>query len=129
MTAKILVVEDEEPLCVLLQYNLEAEGFRVTCVARGDEAELAVAEDAPDLIILDWMLPGISGLELCRRLRSGRQASAVPILMLTARGEEADRIRGLTTGADDYVVKPFSVPELLARVKAILRRASPERLA
>ena len=129
MTAKILVVEDEEPLSVLLQYNLEAEGFRVTCLARGDEAELAVAEDPPDLIILDWMLPGISGIELCRRLRSGRQASAVPILMLTARGEESDRIRGLTTGADDYVVKPFSVPELLARVKAILRRASPERVA
>jgi two-component system phosphate regulon response regulator PhoB len=129
MNAKILVVEDEESLAVLLQYNLEAEGFRVTSVARGDEAELAVSEDTPDLIILDWMLPGISGLELCRRLRSGRTARAVPIIMLTARGEEGDRIRGLTTGADDYVVKPFSVPELMARVKAILRRASPERLA
>jgi two-component system, OmpR family, phosphate regulon response regulator PhoB len=129
MTATILVVEDEEPLAVLLQYNLEAEGFQVTTVARGDEAELAVAETPPDLIILDWMLPGISGIELCRRLRSGRNATAVPIIMLTARGEESDRIRGLTTGADDYVVKPFSVPELLARVKAILRRASPERLA
>ena len=129
MTAKILVVEDEEPLAVLLQYNLEAEGFRVAAVQRGDEAELAVAEDPPDLIILDWMLPGISGIELCRRLRSGRQASAIPIILLTARGEESDRIRGLTTGADDYVVKPFSVPELLARVKAILRRSNPERLA
>jgi two-component system phosphate regulon response regulator PhoB len=129
MTPTILVVEDEEPLAVLLQYNLEAEGFQVTTVARGDEAELAVAETPPDLIILDWMLPGISGIELCRRLRSGRNATAVPIIMLTALGEESDRIRGLTTGADDYVVKPFSVPELLARVKAILRRASPERLA
>jgi two-component system, OmpR family, phosphate regulon response regulator PhoB len=129
MTAKILVVEDEEPLAVLLQYNLEAEGFRVVTAQKGDEAEIAVAEDPPDLIILDWMLPGISGLELCRRLRSGKQARAIPIIMLTARGEESDRIRGLTTGADDYVVKPFSVPELMARVKAILRRASPERLA
>jgi two-component system phosphate regulon response regulator PhoB len=129
MTAKILVVEDEEPLTVLLQYNLEAEGFRVVTVRRGDEAEIAVAEEAPDLIILDWMLPGASGLEVCRRLRAGRQARAIPIIMLTARGEEGDRIRGLTTGADDYVVKPFSVPELMARVKAILRRASPERLA
>jgi two-component system, OmpR family, phosphate regulon response regulator PhoB len=129
MTAKVLVVEDEEPLAVLLQYNLEAEGFRVRAVQRGDEVELAVSEDLPDLIILDWMLPGISGIELCRRLRSGRHAQNIPIIMLTARGEESDRIRGLTTGADDYVVKPFSVPELLARVKAILRRSSPERLA
>jgi two-component system, OmpR family, phosphate regulon response regulator PhoB len=129
MTAKILVVEDEEPLIVLLQYNLEAEGFRVTSAQKGDEAEIAVAEDPPDLIILDWMLPGISGLELCRRLRGGRHARHIPIIMLTARGEEGDRIRGLTTGADDYVVKPFSVPELMARIKAILRRASPERLA
>ena len=129
MTAKILVVEDEEALAMLLQYNLEAEGFGVVTVHKGDEAEIAVAEDLPDLIILDWMLPGISGLELCRRLRSGRHARAIPIIMLTARGEESDRIRGLTTGADDYVVKPFSVPELMARVKAILRRASPERLA
>jgi two-component system, OmpR family, phosphate regulon response regulator PhoB len=129
MIAKVLVVEDEESLAVLLQYNLEAEGFRVVAVQKGDEAELAVAEEAPDLIILDWMLPGISGLELCRRLRSRRQARAIPIIMLTARGEEGDRIRGLTTGADDYVVKPFSVPELMARVKALLRRASPERLA
>jgi two-component system phosphate regulon response regulator PhoB len=129
MTAKVLVVEDEEPLAVLLQYNLEAEGFRVIAARRGDEAEIIVAEDPPDLIILDWMLPGLSGLELCRRLRSGRFARHIPIIILTARGEEGDRIRGLTTGADDYVVKPFSVPELMARVKAILRRASPERLA
>lgn len=129
MTAKVLVVEDEEPLAVLLQYNLEAEGFRVVSTTRGDEAEIVVAEDPPDLIILDWMLPGLSGLELCRRLRSGRHARSIPIILLTARGEEGDRIRGLTTGADDYVVKPFSVPELMARVKAILRRASPERLA
>jgi two-component system phosphate regulon response regulator PhoB len=129
MTAKILVVEDEEPLALLLRYNLEAEGFKVKVANRGDEAEIAVAEDQPDLIVLDWMLPGLSGLELCRRWRTGRTTRDIPILILTARGEETDRIRGLTTGADDYVVKPFSVPELMARIKAILRRASPERIA
>ncbi len=129
MNAKVLVVEDEEPLATLLQYNLEAEGFRVAISSRGDEAEIAVSEDPPDLIILDWMLPGLSGIELCRRLRSGKVSRSIPILMLTARGGEQDRIRGLTTGADDSVVKPFSVPELMARVKAILRRANPERLA
>jgi len=129
MNAKVLVVEDEEPLATLLQYNLEAEGFRVAIATRGDEAEIAVSEDPPDLIILDWMLPGLSGIELCRRLRAGKMSRSIPILMLTARGGEQDRIRGLTTGADDYVVKPFSVPELMARVKAILRRANPERLA
>lgn len=129
MTAKVLVAEDEEPLALVLQYNLEAEGFRVTIVNRGDDAELAIQEDPPDLIILDWMLPGLSGIELCRRLRAGKAPCSIPILILTARGGEQDRIRGLTTGADDYVVKPFSVPELMARVKAILRRASPGRLA
>jgi two-component system, OmpR family, phosphate regulon response regulator PhoB len=129
MTAKVLVVEDEEPLALLLQYNLEAEGFRVAVVNRGDDAELAIQEEPPDLIILDWMLPGLSGIELCRRLRAGKAPCSIPILILTARGGEQDRIRGLTTGADDYVVKPFSVPELMARVKAILRRASPGRLA
>jgi two-component system, OmpR family, phosphate regulon response regulator PhoB len=128
MTAKVLVVEDEEPLAMLLRYNLEAEGFTVTVATRGEEAEVAVAEDAPDLIVLDWMLPGISGLELCRRLRTGHVGRNIPILMLTARSEETDRIRGLTTGADDYLVKPFSLPELLARVRAILRRTSPARL-
>jgi two-component system phosphate regulon response regulator PhoB len=129
MNAKILIVEDEEALALLLQYNLEAEGFRVSLAQRGDEAEVAISEDPPDLIILDWMLPGLSGIELCRRLRAGKTARPIPILILTARGEEQDRIRGLTVGADDYVVKPFSVPELLARVRAILRRASPARIA
>jgi two-component system phosphate regulon response regulator PhoB len=129
MSAKVLVVEDEEPLALLLQYNLEAEGFRVSLASRGDEAEAAIGEDPPDLIVLDWMLPGLSGIELCRRLRSGKTARGIPILILTARGEEQDRIRGLTVGADDYVVKPFSVPELIARVHAILRRASPQRVA
>ncbi len=129
MNAKVLIVEDEEALALLLQYNLEAEGFRVSLAQRGDEAEAAIREEPPDLIILDWMLPGLSGIELCRRLRAGKTARPIPILILTARGEEQDRIRGLTVGADDYVVKPFSVPELLARVRAILRRASPTRIA
>ncbi len=129
MNAKVMIVEDEEALALLLQYNLEAEGFRVSLARRGDEAEVAINEEPPDLIILDWMLPGLSGIELCRRLRAGKTARPIPILILTARGEEQDRIRGLTVGADDYVVKPFSVPELLARVRAILRRASPTRIA
>lgn len=127
--AKVLVVEDEEPLALLLRYNLEAEGYAVDVVHRGDEAEMAIAESAPDLIVLDWMLPGISGIELCRRLRANREISRIPVILLTARGEEGDRIRGLATGADDYVVKPFSLPELMARVRAILRRTSPERIA
>jgi two-component system, OmpR family, phosphate regulon response regulator PhoB len=129
MSAKVLVVEDEESLVELLQYNLSAEGFRVAVARRGDEAEMIIAEDPPDLIVLDWMLPGISGLELCRRLRTGRGARNVPIIIMTARSEESDRVRGLTTGADDYMVKPFSVPELIARIKAILRRSNPERIA
>ncbi len=129
MTAKVLIVEDEAPLAEMLRYNLEAEGFRVAQAEDGEEAEILVAEDRPDLIILDWMLPGVSGIEICRRLRARMDTRAVPILMLTARGEEGDRVRGLATGADDYVVKPFSLPELMARVKAILRRAAPDRLA
>ncbi len=129
MTVKILIVEDAESLALLLRYNFEAEGFQVAVASRGDEAELAVAEDPPHLIVLDWMLPGLSGLELCRRWRSGRTSRNIPIIILTARGEEADRIRGLAVGADDYVVKPFSVPELMARVKAILRRSNPDKIA
>ena len=124
----ILVVEDETALAELIRYNLEAEGFRTTVAPDGEEAEVLVAEDVFDLIVLDWMLPGISGLELCRRLRRGEATRALPVLMLTARGEEGDRIRGLATGADDYVVKPFSVPEMMARVKALLRRAAPQRV-
>lgn len=128
-SANVLVVEDEEPLALLLRYNLEAEGYVVDVVHRGDEAEVSIAENSPDLIVLDWMLPGLSGLELCRRLRTGKESRTIPIILLTARSEENDRIRGLTTGADDYVVKPFSLPELMARVRAILRRTSPERIA
>ena len=129
MTARVLIVEDEAPLAELLRYNLEAEGFSVSHAESGEEAEILVAEERPDLVLLDWMLPQVSGIELCRRLRARPETRAIPIVMLTARGEEGDRIRGLSTGADDYVVKPFSLPELMARVKAILRRASPDRMS
>ncbi len=129
MSARILIVEDEEPLTLLLRYNLEAEGYDVDTVARGDEADTRLRENSPDLVVLDWMLPGLSGIELCRRLRARPETRSLPIIMLTARGEESERIRGLATGADDYIVKPFSVPELIARVRALLRRASPERVA
>jgi two-component system phosphate regulon response regulator PhoB len=129
MAARILIVEDEEALRLLLRYNLEAEGYEVEAVARGDEAETSFKEKLPDLMILDWMLPGLSGIELCRRLRARPESKLLPIIMLTARGEESERVRGLSTGADDYIVKPFSVPELMARVRALLRRTSPERVA
>src|SRR5262245_39721030 len=129
MKANILIVEDEEALSLLLRYNLEAEGYEVETVARGDDAEVRLREHVPDLVVLDWMLPGLSGIELCRRLRARPETKALPIIMLTARGEESERVRGLATGADDYIVKPFSVPELIERVRALLRRASPERVA
>ena len=129
MSAHILIVEDEEPLTVLLRYNLEREGYEVDTIARGDDADTRLRERTPDLVVLDWMLPGLSGIELCRRLRARPETRSLPIIMLTARGEESERIRGLATGADDYIVKPFSVPELIARVRALLRRASPERMA
>ena len=110
---RILVVEDEAALGLLLGYNLEAEGYVVERVERGDEAELRLEESPPDLVILDWMLPGVSGLEICRRLRARETTRTLPVaIMLTARGEEGERVRGLSVGADDYVVKPFSVPEL-----------------
>jgi two-component system phosphate regulon response regulator PhoB len=124
-----LIVEDEEPLTLLLRYNLEAEGYSVDSAGRGDDAEIMLREQVPDLVILDWMLPGLSGIELCRRLRLRPETQGLPVILLTARGEESERVRGLATGADDYVVKPFSVPELLARVRALLRRASPNRVA
>jgi len=129
MNPRILIVEDEEALTLLLRYNLEAAGYDVESAGRGDDADLRLRESTPDLVILDWMLPGVSGIELCRRLRSRPETRQLPILMLTARGEESERVRGLSTGADDYIVKPFSLPELLARVSALLRRASPERVA
>jgi two-component system, OmpR family, phosphate regulon response regulator PhoB len=126
---KIAIIEDEEALSILLSYNLQAEGYKVESYTRGDDAETGLRENVPDLAILDWMLPGVSGIELCRRLRAWPETRRVPIIMLTARGEESERIRGLATGADDYVVKPFSTPELMARVKALLRRVKPETIS
>ncbi|CAM5395738.1 phosphate regulon transcriptional regulator PhoB [Mesorhizobium sp. NPDC059054] len=126
---RVMVVEDEEPLGVLLRYNLESEGYQVEVVARGDEAEIRLQENVPDLLVLDWMVPAVSGIELCRRLRMRPETERLPVIMLTARGEESDRVRGLSTGADDYLVKPFSMPEFMARVKALLRRAKPEVLS
>jgi two-component system phosphate regulon response regulator PhoB len=129
MSASILIVEDEEPIQILLSYNFESEGYRVRATAQGEEVARLVSEERPDLIVLDWMLPGISGIEVCRLLRTRPETRDIPIIMLTARGEENERVRGLATGADDYMVKPFSVPELLARVRTILRRANPEAVA
>src|SRR5271156_4987409 len=125
---RILIVEDEADLALLIGYNLEAEGYVVDSVARGDEAELRLAESAPDLVILDWMLPGVSGIENCRRLRAREAPRTLPVIMVSARREETERVRGLAVGADDYVVKPFSVPELMARVRSLLRRSRPERI-
>ncbi len=129
MGVRILVVEDEAALAEMLRYNIEAAGYEAVVAADGEEAELLLAEQPFDLVILDWMLPGVSGIELCRRMRVDPRLRQVPVIMLTARGEEADRVRGLSTGADDYVVKPFSVAELMARIAAILRRARPEKVA
>ena len=122
---RILLVEDDRALAELLVYNLEREDFEVEATADGDDAMLLAQEKAPDLVLLDWMIEGISGLEVCRRLRRLPTTANVPIIMLTARGEEADRIRGLETGADDYITKPFSPRELVARVQAVLRRVRP----
>lgn len=129
MTAAILVIEDEEPIQVLLRYNLESEGYRVRATAQGEDAMFLITEERPDLIVLDWMLPGISGIEVCKLIRARPETRDIPIIMLTARSEEAERVRGLATGADDYLVKPFSVPELLARIKTILRRVNPDAVA
>jgi two-component system phosphate regulon response regulator PhoB len=125
VTPYVLVVEDEDALSTLLHYNLEKEGYRVSLAADGEEALTQIDEQLPDLIVLDWMLPKVSGIEVCRRLRGRAETRNVPIIMLTARGEETDRIRGLDTGADDYIVKPFSMVELTARIRAVLRRIRP----
>jgi two-component system phosphate regulon response regulator PhoB len=122
---KVLIVEDEPPLVELLSYNLEKAGFHAHIARDGEEAMLAVEERKPDLVLLDWMLPYVSGIEICRRIRRNPDTRDVPIIILTARGEEDDRIRGLEAGADDYVVKPFSPSELVARVRAVLRRTRP----
>jgi len=121
----IVIAEDEKAVSELLRYNLEAEGYETAIANDGDEAMLLIDERIPDLMLLDWMLPKISGIEICRRVRTRQETANLPIIMLTARTEEADRIRGLETGADDYVTKPFSTNELMARVKAVLRRIRP----
>ena len=123
MARRILVVEDDEAISVTLEYNLRDAGFEPLVARDGEEAMLRIAEDEPDLIVLDWMLPGISGIEICRRIRARAETRETPIIMLTARGEEEDRVRGLNTGADDYMTKPFSVSELVARIGAVLRRS------
>ncbi|MFV0292390.1 MAG: phosphate regulon transcriptional regulator PhoB [Paracoccus sp. (in: a-proteobacteria)] len=124
-TPCILVVEDEGAQREVLKYNLEAEGFGVVMAESGDEALLLVAEEQPDLILLDWMLPNVSGIEICRRIKADPGTRPIPIVMLSARGDEVDRVRGLETGADDYVVKPYSIVELMARLRTQLRRTRP----
>lgn len=121
--AKVMVVEDEEALALLLKYNLEKEGYEVVCESRGNHVVAQVEQHCPAVILLDWMLPEISGIEICKLIRSKPDIKNIPIIMLTAKGQEEDKIKGLSAGADDYVTKPFSVPELMARVKANLRRA------
>ena len=121
----ILVAEDDDALSTLLQYNLVNEGYRVSVASDGEEALVRAREETPDLVIVDWMMPSVSGIEVTRQLRARHATANVPIIMLTARGEEADRIRGLDTGADDYIVKPFSMTELFARIRAVMRRIRP----
>lgn len=125
MAARILVVEDEEALSELLAYNLAKEGFEVSVSPDGEEALIAIDEGRPDLVILDWMLPNVSGIEIARQIRARPQTRDIPVIMLTARGAEEDRVRGLEIGADDYLTKPFSMTELLARMRAVLRRTRP----
>ena len=121
----VLIVEDEAALVTMLRYNLESQGYRVSEAVDGEEAILLVIEEPPDLILLDWMLPSLSGIEVCRRIRRNESLRDVPIIMLTARGEDSDRVRGLDSGADDYITKPFSPRELMARLRAVLRRSQP----
>jgi two-component system phosphate regulon response regulator PhoB len=121
----VLLVEDEPAQREILRYNLEADGFAVVCAADGEEAMERLAEGLPDLILLDWMMPHVSGIEVCRRIRARPETRGIPVLMLSARSEEVDKVRGLETGADDYIIKPYSVAELMARLRAHLRRVHP----
>jgi len=121
----IVLVEDESAQREVLSYNLEAEGFTVVPATSGDEALIVIREETPDLILLDWMLPGVSGIEVCRQIKARPETRGIPVVMISARSEELDRVRGLETGADDYVVKPYSVAELMARLRALLRRTRP----
>jgi|TARA_B100001964_G_scaffold199578_1_gene226008 two-component system phosphate regulon response regulator PhoB len=125
-SARILIVEDEPPLVEMLRYNLESDGFKTLVATSGNEGLMSVKEEEPDLVLLDWMLPEMSGIDICRRLREDPASKAIPVIMLTARGEEGDKILGLDSGADDYMVKPFSPKELIARVRALLRRSQPD---
>jgi len=129
MTPYVLVVEDETAISTLLEYNLQQEGFETALAEDGDLALLMAEERTPDLILLDWMIPKLSGVEVCRRLRRRESTATVPIIMLSARGEEDDRVTGLDIGADDYLVKPFSIPELFARIRALLRRTDSNVLS
>src|SRR5678815_2080889 len=122
---RLLIVEDDRPIAELLKHHFTSAGYTVTTTAVGDEALILIDEVKPDLVILDWMIEGISGIEVCRRLRRSPATANLPIMMLTARGEEDDRVRGLETGADDFVTKPFSPKELIARANALLRRSQP----
>jgi len=126
MNPLVLIVEDEPAQVEVLRYNLEKKGYRTAVADAGEEALLLAEEEEPDLVILDWMLPDISGIEICRRLKTQQKTRALPVIMLTARGEEEDRVRGLESGADDYIVKPYSPNEMIARVQAVLRRSHPE---
>lgn len=125
MTPRILVIEDEAAQREILRYNLEAEGFTVMEAHSGDAAMLALREEVPDLVLLDWMLPGLSGIEICRRIKGDPALRDIPVLMLSARGEDTDKVRGLDIGADDYITKPYSVAELMARLRTQLRRVRP----
>ena len=125
MNAHIFVVEDEKPIQELLQYNLEKEGFKVSSSANGEEALETIKEKVPDLILLDWMLPDLSGIKICRYLKQDKTVKDIPVIMLTAKGEEEDKIKGFNTGAEDYMTKPFSFPELLVRIKSLLKRVKP----
>ncbi len=126
MKQHILIVEDDRDIATLIKYNLEQEGFSLRLAHDGEEALLAVREQKPDLILLDWMLPLLPGIEICRQLRREPEYKTLPIIMLTAKGEETDKLRGLNSGADDYITKPFSPQELIARIRAVLRRANPQ---
>ena len=126
MNPLVLIVEDEPAQVEVLRYNLEKKGYRTSVALDGEKALMLVEEEAPDLVILDWMLPDISGIEICRQLKAQPKTRALPVIMLTARGEERDRVRGLEIGADDFVVKPYSTSEMIARVKAVLRRSHSE---
>lgn len=125
MADRILIVEDEPAIVTMLQYNLEKEGYSVSVATDGEMALASVEEETPSLILLDWMLPKMTGIEVCRQLRKSAKNTDIPIIMVTARGEEADKVQGLQYGADDYITKPFSIPELNARIRAVLRRTGP----